>query len=192
VVTEVWIYEQKQLERLQAYMEKIFAFMTKHDIDFLRPSGITSPMHPRPNLAGRQKNQELKMAFDDMYDNDYPEDMPHDETIYTQDVLPVVLVLEFRLSGRVGYYFASHPTQSLFWLDEFDFSERLASVRIQHTQSSVGVRMKQEYWAHNDLFPHLYELEDDDLQELEDMLEFAVGGERDRRYLLRSCTNSSL
>jgi hypothetical protein len=97
--------------------------------------------------------------------------------IYTQDMAPVVLVLELKLSGYVGYYFVSHETQSVFWLDPFNLGELMVDLRVEYTDWMAGLQMKSLYWYHNDLFPHLYELRDDDIQELEDMVEFAIGGQ---------------
>ena len=104
-------------------------------------------------------------------------ELPKDIHLYPQDLAPVVLVLEFKLSGNVGYYFVSHPTKALFWLDPFDFSEMLGEVHIRHTEWLVGLQMKSHYWTHNDYFPHLYELKHDDLEEAEDLLATAIGGQ---------------
>lgn len=36
--------------------------------------------------------------------------------------------------------------------------------------------MKSHYWYHNELFPHLYQLTPENLNEIEDILTFAIGG----------------
>ncbi|KAF5342099.1 hypothetical protein D9611_001707 [Ephemerocybe angulata] len=66
------------------YMGQIFDYMTRNDIAFRRPLKPTK----------KRGSEERKT--------------------YPQDIAPVVLVLEFRLTGRIGYYFVSHPTQTLF------------------------------------------------------------------------------
>jgi hypothetical protein len=48
------------------------------------------------------------------------------------------LVLEFRNSGRCGYYFVNHAEQRLFWLDEFDGMDFLFEVKVEYTPSLVG------------------------------------------------------
>ena len=48
------------------------------------------------------------------------------------------LVLEFRNSGRCGYYFVNHVEQRLFWLDEYDGMEFLFEVKVEYTPSLVG------------------------------------------------------
>ena len=48
------------------------------------------------------------------------------------------LVLEFRNTGRCGYYFVNHAEQRLFWLDEFDGLDFLFEVRVDYTPSLVG------------------------------------------------------
>ncbi|KAH6917955.1 hypothetical protein BKA70DRAFT_5106 [Coprinopsis sp. MPI-PUGE-AT-0042] len=87
----------------------------------------------------------------------------------------LLLVLELRKSGRCGYYFVDHDHQCLFWLDPFDFSGLVDQVRMQHTSGLVGIQMKSHYWYHNELFPHLYKLTDENLNEIEDILTFAIG-----------------
>lgn len=51
------------------------------------------------------------------------------------------LVLEFRQSGRCGYYFADHERRSLFWLDDFDALDALSEVRVLFSPSHVGKRL---------------------------------------------------
>lgn len=48
------------------------------------------------------------------------------------------LVLEFRNSGRCGYYFVDHAEQRLFWLDEYEGRDFLFEVRVKYTPSLVG------------------------------------------------------
>ena len=48
------------------------------------------------------------------------------------------LVLEFRNSGRCGYYFVNNPDQRLFWLDEFNGMDFLFEVQVKYTSSLVG------------------------------------------------------
>lgn len=50
----------------------------------------------------------------------------------------VYLVLEFRQSGRCGYYFVDHETKCLFWLEKYDAMEFLSQVRVRYTPSLVG------------------------------------------------------
>jgi hypothetical protein len=47
-------------------------------------------------------------------------------------------VLEFRNSGRCGYYFVDHAKQRLFWLDEYEGRDFLYEVRVRYTPSLVG------------------------------------------------------
>jgi hypothetical protein len=48
------------------------------------------------------------------------------------------LVLEFRNSGRCGYYFVNHGKQRLFWLDEYEGMDFLSEVKVKYTPSLVG------------------------------------------------------
>jgi len=56
------------------------------------------------------------------------------------------LVLEFRQSGRCGYYFVDHAKRCLFWLEEFDAMVFLDQVRVKFTPPLVGQEMKSLYW----------------------------------------------
>jgi hypothetical protein len=77
----------------------------------------------------------------------------------------------------MGYYFVDHPNQTLFWLEPFDFTYMLMEVRVKWTDWLVGQMMKSHYWYHNELFPHLYELDEDDIDEIDDIVGYAMGGE---------------
>ena len=48
------------------------------------------------------------------------------------------LVLEFRISGRCGYYFVNHLEQRLFWLDEFNGMDFLHEVKVKYSSSLIG------------------------------------------------------
>ncbi|KAJ2925409.1 hypothetical protein H1R20_g11698, partial [Candolleomyces eurysporus] len=162
VLTEAWIYEDDVFEELQRYMNAIFAYMKEHNVSFPRPA---QPFQKRdnPRKSARRKRSS----------GDHWEEGEHAET--PQDLAPVVLVLEFRLTGRVGYYFVDHPNQTLFWLEPFDFTYMLMEVRAQWSDWLVGLQMKSHYWYHNELFPHLYELVDDDVDEIDDIVGYAAG-----------------
>ena len=47
-------------------------------------------------------------------------------------------MLEFRNTGRCGYYFVNHAEQRLFWLDEYDGMDFLFEVKVEYTPSLVG------------------------------------------------------
>lgn len=104
------------------------------------------------------------------------------------------LVLEFRQSGRCGYYFVDHSARCLFWLEEFDAMALLDQVRVEFTPPLVGQEMKSLYWCvplaaylaicyliyefrlHNEYFPELRPFKVDALKELKDVLIHAIGG----------------
>jgi hypothetical protein len=51
------------------------------------------------------------------------------------------LVLEFRKSGKCGYYFVNHAEQRLFWLDEFNGNygmDFLFEVKVEYTPLLIG------------------------------------------------------
>ncbi|KAJ3504330.1 hypothetical protein NMY22_g17962 [Coprinellus aureogranulatus] len=94
---------------------------------------------------------------------------------YDQYRFPVVLVLEVRLSGKVGYYFAHHPMRRLFWLEDFNISYNMGGVGVDRTNPHVGWEMRSQYWAHNEFFSDFYKLTEGDLVEIDNMLSFALG-----------------
>ncbi|KAJ2925396.1 hypothetical protein H1R20_g11697, partial [Candolleomyces eurysporus] len=161
VLTEAWIYEDDVFEELQCYMKAIFAYMKEHNVSF--PPAQPSQKRGNPRNSARRKRSS----------GDHWEEGEHAET--PQDLAPVVLVLEFRLTGRVGYYFVDHPSQTLFWLEHFDFTYMLMEMRGEWTDWLVGLQMKSHYWYHNELFPHLYELVEDDIHEIDDVVGYAMG-----------------
>ena len=106
------------------------------------------------------------------------------------------LVLEFRQSGRCGYYFVDHSTRCLFWLEEFNAMVFLDEVRVEFTPPLIGHEMKSLYWCvpliaylaicylmdmhasrlHNEFFPELQPFMANTLKELKDILIHAIGG----------------
>ncbi|RXW16485.1 hypothetical protein EST38_g9376 [Candolleomyces aberdarensis] len=48
-------------------------------------------------------------------------------------------------------------------------------VHVEWDNWLVGLQMKSHYWYHNELFPHLYELADDDIDEIDDIVGYAMG-----------------
>ncbi|KAJ3516749.1 hypothetical protein NLJ89_g920 [Agrocybe chaxingu] len=89
----------------------------------------------------------------------------------------ICLVLEFRQSGRCGYYFVNHTRQCLFWLDEFNAMDFLWAVRVNYEPSLIAHEMKSLYWLHNEYFPDpvIHPMDDGVLTELEDILHHAIG-----------------
>ncbi|KAF8183149.1 hypothetical protein BJ912DRAFT_976800 [Pholiota molesta] len=100
------------------------------------------------------------------YINKYQILMPSDD---------VCLVLEFRQSGRCGYYFVDHATRCLFWLEKYDAMEFLSQVRVRYTPSLVGNEMRSLYWLHNEYFPHVRDFPSEASLELIDILVHAIG-----------------
>ncbi|KAJ3502184.1 hypothetical protein NMY22_g18674 [Coprinellus aureogranulatus] len=151
VITEAWLYDDEVRSLIEQYIKDIFAYLNVNGIDFrvlAAPCDTQLSGHPRDG---------------------------GDDWEYIQDSTPVVLVLETRLSGYVGYYFVDHHRQRLFWLDKFDFTYEVGEVNIDHENSSLGLEMKNQYWTHIEFFPHLYELTDKDIIELDDMIAFTFG-----------------
>jgi hypothetical protein len=140
---------------VERYVVAIFQFMHEKTISFRGGEAGTRPTQPSP-LTGHGEGE---MVWD-----------------YFQNSAPVVLVLEARLSGNFGYYFADHTRRRLFWLDEYDFTYCAGEVHVEHTETSLGLEMRSQYWKHNELFPQLYELTSGDLVEFSDMIGFVLGG----------------
>ena len=75
------------------------------------------------------------MRLENIIDNVLQYIEKYDITFSSQDIC---LVLEFRQSGRYGYYFVDHRTRCLFWLEMYDAMEFLAQVRVKYTPSLIG------------------------------------------------------
>ncbi|KAF8155634.1 hypothetical protein B0H34DRAFT_659915 [Crassisporium funariophilum] len=85
------------------------------------------------------------------------------------------LALEFRGSGKCGYYFVDHATQSLFWLDEFEGMDFLYEVKVAYSTSLIGHEIRSLYWLHNELFSNVRHVTPDIVSQLKDILIHAVG-----------------
>lgn len=139
--------------------------MNDHDISFRNSTPSQHVSLPRRKRRTRNGSTHFQSnTQNDPFDDHYP-----------QHLASTVLVLDMRLTGNTGYYFVSHPTQTIFWLDPYDFSIAVGEVRVDYTTTMIGLEMKSHYWTHNDLFPHLYELEEKDIEEADDMIGFAIG-----------------
>ncbi|OJA20151.1 hypothetical protein AZE42_08448, partial [Rhizopogon vesiculosus] len=99
----------------------------------------------------------------------------------------VDLVLELMDEGNsttIGYYFVHHENRCLFWLQDFDaaviFRECSGVTELSHKQ----IELEAQYWRgmvtadasrkHIDLFPHAGTLHSQVLQELRQMIRFAI------------------
>jgi hypothetical protein len=158
VLTEAWLYDKEQCAHIRRYMTWIFEYMEDHNISFCRPT-------PRKKRRTRNGSAHFQLT---------PSTDPFDDS-YPQHLAPIVLVLDIRLTGNTGYYFVDHPAQTIFWLEPYDYSLAVGEVHTDYSTTLIGLEMKSHYWTHNDLFPHLYELEEKDLQEVDDMVGFAIG-----------------
>lgn len=161
MITEAWLHDAELKEQVEGYMYQIFEYMLNAGLYF-------RVREEAPN----QSDGASKSTASSFYEEEQTGYQ------YFQATAPVVLVLEVRLSGSVGYYFVDHPRRRLFWLDEMDFSFEVGEVRIEHNNSTIGLEMQSHYWKHNDYFPHLYELTLKDLVEIDDMIAFALGGKQ--------------
>ncbi|KAF8258666.1 hypothetical protein EI94DRAFT_1110391 [Lactarius quietus] len=58
---------------------------------------------------------------------------------------------------RWSYYYASHETRCLFWLDPYDATHMLSKVFGVKSPTHVQHRLEDLYWNHWDLFPTIFE-----------------------------------
>ncbi|KAJ8518590.1 hypothetical protein ONZ45_g4343 [Pleurotus djamor] len=71
---------------------------------------------------------------------------------------------------RCGYYFISHRTRCLFWLESFDLSERLWHAQAQTSLPHVKLEIEVSYWQHWEFFCNIQSATEDILNELTDIL----------------------
>ncbi|KDR80105.1 hypothetical protein GALMADRAFT_92332 [Galerina marginata CBS 339.88] len=159
------------------------------EVDFLRPDPQgkwTTHTHPDGGLYFHSTSWEIPVLTDVyVYDRSYRGRlenyiqgiMEYIEKYDLKDELPsnICLVLEFRQTGRCGYYFVDHTHQCLFWLDEFDAMTFLDAIRVNYTRTLIRHELKSLYWLHNEYFPDVRPLERGAILELRDILIHAVG-----------------
>ncbi|SJL08618.1 uncharacterized protein ARMOST_11985 [Armillaria ostoyae] len=104
----------------------------------------------------------------------------HDITEVSFDTEKVDLVLDVTLSQTkrtiCGYYFAYHANRTVFWLDEFESSERLW-VKINGVTSPDHIlhEIQSQYWHHCALFPSPRCASQAVIDELRDVILHAIG-----------------
>ncbi|KAK0226524.1 hypothetical protein IW262DRAFT_1457753 [Armillaria fumosa] len=76
-----------------------------------------------------------------------------------------------------AYYFASHNTRSIFWLDDFDTNYLITwdEVKGVTEPSHVGLEIEAQYWYHCQLFPTCMEMTMNIIEELRDILIYNMG-----------------
>ncbi|KAK0462977.1 uncharacterized protein EV420DRAFT_1639066 [Desarmillaria tabescens] len=104
----------------------------------------------------------------------------HDITEVSFDAENVDLVLDVTLSKSnrtiCGYYFAYHPNRTVFWLDEFESSERLwRDINGVASQDHILHEIQSQYWHHCALFPSPGCASQVVIEELRDIILHAIG-----------------
>ncbi|KAK0459284.1 uncharacterized protein EV420DRAFT_313641 [Desarmillaria tabescens] len=76
-----------------------------------------------------------------------------------------------------AYYFASHDTRSVFWLDDFNaaYFNIWDGVKGVTEPSHVGLEIEAQYWYHCQLFPTCTEMTMGIIEELRDILIHNIG-----------------
>ncbi|KAK0212292.1 hypothetical protein DFS33DRAFT_16392 [Desarmillaria ectypa] len=147
---------------------------------FVHPEGALYWFHQEKrtftgiNLCDREKLQRIMKYLDDIY-----------EYIGANNIIiPVNADLVFELvrdpdSGEqcCAYYFASHDTRSVFWLDDFDtaYLNTWDEVKGVTEPSHVGLEIEAQYWYHCQLFPTCMEMNMGIIEELRDILIHSIG-----------------
>ncbi|KAF9458542.1 hypothetical protein BDZ94DRAFT_1301128 [Collybia nuda] len=57
-----------------------------------------------------------------------------------------------------GYYYVSHSTRSIFWLEKMDISTFFAAAGTEVEEARIKIHMEYQYWHHWGLFPNVNEL----------------------------------
>ncbi|KAF9461552.1 hypothetical protein BDZ94DRAFT_1263376 [Collybia nuda] len=57
-----------------------------------------------------------------------------------------------------GYYYVSHSTRSIFWLEKMDISLFFAAAGAEVEEARIKIHMEYQYWYHWGLFPNVNEL----------------------------------
>ncbi|KAJ7173572.1 hypothetical protein C8R46DRAFT_1083179 [Mycena filopes] len=91
------------------------------------------------------------------------------------------LVLEERVRAdkhrECLYYFADHRGRTVFWLDEAasDIFSIAADVNGMSSPSHIQLELEAQYWYHCELFPRAWEVTHEIIEELRDMVLYALG-----------------
>ncbi|PBK68554.1 hypothetical protein ARMSODRAFT_958212, partial [Armillaria solidipes] len=104
----------------------------------------------------------------------------HDITEVSFDTEKVDLVLDVTLSKTkrtiCGYYFAYHTNRTVFWLDEFESSERLwQGINGVTSPDHILHEIQSQYWHHCSLFPSPRCASQAVIDELRDIILHAIG-----------------
>ncbi|KAF9465056.1 hypothetical protein BDZ94DRAFT_1320650 [Collybia nuda] len=57
-----------------------------------------------------------------------------------------------------GYYYVSHSTQVIFWLEKIDISEFFVAAETEVEEARIKIHMEYQYWYHWGLFPNVNDL----------------------------------
>ncbi|KAG7449909.1 uncharacterized protein BT62DRAFT_928667 [Guyanagaster necrorhizus] len=149
-------------------------------VPFVHPEGALYWFHQAKrsftgvNLCDREKLQHITKFMDDIY-----------EYIRVNAItIPENVDLVFELvrdpdndEQCCAYYFASHDTRSVFWLDDFDMSypNTWDEVKGVTEPSHVGLEIEAQYWYHCQLFPTCMEMTMGIIEELRDILIYNMG-----------------
>ncbi|KAK0495035.1 hypothetical protein EDD18DRAFT_291769 [Armillaria luteobubalina] len=127
------------------------------------------------DLRNGEKLQRIMKYLDDIY-----EFIHKNHIIIRADVDLVFEIVKDPDSGEecCAYYFASHDTRSIFWLDDFDMNYLITwdEVKGVTEPSHVGLEIEAQYWYHCQLFPTCMEMTMDIVEELRDILIYNMGG----------------
>ncbi|KAG1851960.1 hypothetical protein F4604DRAFT_1806558 [Suillus subluteus] len=96
---------------------------------------------------------------------------------YSSFPVNVDLVLELMDVGETstaGYYFVHHENRCLFWLHDFDATGILRECCGVTELSHMQIELEAQYWKHIDLFPHTSALHSQVLQQLQQIIRFAI------------------
>ncbi|EIW86260.1 hypothetical protein CONPUDRAFT_148355 [Coniophora puteana RWD-64-598 SS2] len=55
---------------------------------------------------------------------------------------------------KTRYYFVSHSTRRLFWVENFDITPLFEDLKGVRTKSHMGLAVEQQYWQHCEFFPY--------------------------------------
>ncbi|KAG2156892.1 uncharacterized protein EDB93DRAFT_874558 [Suillus bovinus] len=86
----------------------------------------------------------------------------------------VLELMDVSKSITGGYYFVHHENKCLFWLNDFDATIILGECSGVTELSHKQIELEAQYWKHIDLFPHAGALHSQVLQQLQQIIRFAI------------------
>ncbi|EIW81951.1 hypothetical protein CONPUDRAFT_152843 [Coniophora puteana RWD-64-598 SS2] len=70
----------------------------------------------------------------------------------------------------VGYYFVTHKTRRIFWLEEYNITSLFENLKGVTNKGHMGLAVEQQYWQHCEFFPYARPVRQNIIDELSEIV----------------------